>query len=331
MNSAGRIFVLFGALLPSAVWGQMSAISVNAAVCEKIINGESRSSARVRASDKALFKAVEDLPDLSRYRTKLDTHGFNLKVYRLVDNYLENVKISTISQERGQICVEVVADLPPAAVTEVFETGTEPEPEIIPDITEAEEMVLDIEDEVDENVSIAIPPKPEIVINKEISYTDTGTENEKTQPELPQPTTEAPEKTIVFIDKTKFYNGSDTSGFFSALEQVVLQKRGFKAAATLNSPDYILKTKVLKAKVDNVNSETGRLQIVAELELIDTKTSTAQTEHQNRFVLFNSSEDAQKVAANLTRKLLSAGAEKLLAKVRGGVEQDKGGAVITPN
>lgn len=327
MNSAGRILVLFGVLLPSAVWGQMQAISVNAAVCEKIINGESRASARVRATDKASFKAVEDLPDLSSYRTKLDTHGFNLKVYRLVDNYLENVKISTVSQDNGQICVEVSAELPATAVAEVFETNGEPEPEAIPDITEAEEMVLELEDEVDENVSIAIPPKPEIVINKEISYA----EDKEVRPLSPQPAAETPEKTIVFIDKTRFYNGSDTSGFFSALEQVVLQKRGFKAAAVLNSPDYILKTKVLKAKVDNVNSETSRLQIVAALELIDTKTSAVQTEHQNRFVLFNSSDDAQKVAANLTRKLLSAGAEKLLSKAKGDAGQDKNGAVITPN
>lgn len=330
MNSAGRIFVLFGVLLPSVVWGQTQAISVNAAVCEKIINGESRASARVRASDKASFKAVEDLPDLSPYRTKLDTHGFNLKVYSLVDNYLEDVKISTVSQDSGQICVEVSAELPATAVTEVFETNGEPEPEAIPDITAAEEMVLELEDEVEENISIAIPPKPEIVINKEISYTET--ENEPIQIAAQPVSVPVPEKkTIVFIDKTKFYNGSDTSGFFSALEQVILQKKGFKAAAVLNSPDYILKTKILKAKVDNVNSETSRLQIVAALELIDTKTSAVQTEHQNRFVLFNSSDDAQKVAANLTRKLLSAGAEKLFAKVKGSAEPDKRGAVITPN
>lgn len=327
MNLTGRIFVLLGVLLPSVVWGQTQSISVNAAVCEKIINGESKASARVRASDKASFKAVEDLPDLERYRARFDTHGFNLKIYRLVDNYLENVKISTISQDNGQICINVSADLPEAAVSEVFDAAEESELETIPDITEAEEMVLELEDDIEENVSIAIPPKPDIVINKQISYTET----EEAQPEVAEPVVSSPEKTIVFIDKTKFYNGSDTSGFFSALEQVVLQKRGFKAAAILDSPDYILKTKVLKAKVDNINSETSRLQIVAALELIDTKTSSAQTEHQNRFVLFNSSEDAQKVAANLTRKLLSAGAEKLLFKVKSRAEQENGAAVITPN
>lgn len=338
MRFVGSVIVLCSVSASLAAYASDTAISVNASVCEKLINGESRASARVRASDKASFKAVEDLSELSSYRSKLDTHNFNLKVYRLVDNHLEDVQITTTEQSQDKICVRLTAYLPKEAVATVFEAPADTAPEIIADITDAEEMTLDIEDDIDENIAIAIPPKPDIVINKEISYeavAEPQIVSVETQPQpvvLSQPVMPmADNKKIVFIDKTEFYNGSDTAGFFSSLEQIVLHTPGLKAAALPNNPDYILKTKVLKAKVDNVNSETSRLQIVAALELIDTKTSEKMTDHQNRFILFNASDDAQKVASALTRKLLSVGAEKLLAKIKPSPEDKNSSSVITPH
>ena len=42
----------------------------------------------------------------------------------------------------------------------------------------------------------------------------------------------------------------------------------------------------------NINAETSRLHIVVGLELTDPSNSEITTEHQNRFILFNASEDA---------------------------------------
>ena len=57
-------------------------INIFANVCEQISSGESKSSARLRASDKASFKAVEEIPELKRFREYLDPHQFNLKIYQ---------------------------------------------------------------------------------------------------------------------------------------------------------------------------------------------------------------------------------------------------------
>ena len=55
-------------------------INIFANVCEKISNGESKSSARLRASDKASFKAVQEIPELKKYKENVDIHKFNMKV-----------------------------------------------------------------------------------------------------------------------------------------------------------------------------------------------------------------------------------------------------------
>ncbi len=329
----GLISVLLFSLPAMAQIGDNpDGIEVMGAVCERITNGESKSSARVRASDKASFKAVEEIPELSQYREKLDTHHFNLNVYRLVDNYLEDIKINTTSQEAGRVCVEISAYLSVDSITEVFddnETEEETEATLMPDIEPQtdKELALELESEdVVASLKLDIPPKPEITINKNIAY-----ENEETNQPLPFESEDKSGKTVVFIDKTEFYNGASTRGFFAYLEQEIITKRGVVAAASLNNPDYILKTKVLKAKVDNVNSETSRLQIVVAVELTDTETSETLTDHQNRFILFSAQDDAQKTATDLTKKLLSAGVAKLLPKIRTQSVIQSRGEIITPN
>ena len=284
-------------------------IDVFASVCERMINGESKASARVRAADKASFKAVEEIPELNDYRQKMDAHNFNLKVYRLVDNYLEDVRLTTVSQDQQQVCIEVNAYLSQASIAEVF---NEPES-------------LEVEAEVADDVNITVPPKPEIVINQEIAYEDEPVAAFEEE----QPVNQIPE-TVVFIDKTEFYNGTSTDGFFAYIEQKLKEKDGIKAAASMNNPDYVLKAKVLKAKVDAINSQTGRLQVVVALELTNTETSEKVTEHQNGFILFNNADDAQKTAADLTKKLLGEGIAKLLPKIKTS-ERDKSDSMITPN
>lgn len=323
MSHLGKFLGLSCLLFSASAWAQVEAvspdISVFASSCEKMINGESRASARIRAVDKASFKAVENIPELSTYKDSLATHEFNLKVYRLVDNYLEDVKINSSNQSEDNVCVEVSAYLPPSAISEVFAEAQ----------TDNSSLALEEENFVPES-SITIPPKPQITINKAIAY-----DNQPSPPrEEPSPRpvqSKATNSTKVFIDKTEFYNNTSTGGFFAYLEQAVMSKPGIEVIAKLENPDYILKTRVLKARVDNINSQTSRLQIVVAVELVDTSSSKTITDHQNRFVLFSSAEDAQQVASELTRKLFSLGVDKLLPKIKLKQDDKSAQAIITPN
>ena len=314
-------------------------ISVFAETCERIINNESKASARVRASDKASFLAVENIPELSDHKQRLDSHSFNLKIYKLVDNYLEDVKITVTDQTDDKVCVELSAYLPSSSINEIFTEDNVSIDNIneVNDVTDETEdgFVLDIE-RVEKEAKISIPPKPEIVIHEDIAYkdheNDTVIEEDISDnyKEVKIEDDNNSTLTKIYIDRTEFYNGETTSGFFSTIEKELMSKPGIKVISSKNNPDYILKTKILKARVDNVNSETGRLQLVVSIDLIDTETDKTITEHQNRFVLFNLSEDNQKEAANLAKKLFIEGLSKLLPKIKTqSVQSAK--SIITPN
>lgn len=304
-------------------------IDVFANVCEKISADESKSSARLRASDKAAFKGVEEISDLKRYKEKLDTHKFNLKVYKLIDNYLEDMNINVISQDEEYVCVEVSAYIVPSSIYEVFS-----------DVDYQKEEALNIEQEnIEEDVNITVPPKPEIKINEQIAYSNDDSavqdnNKEDTADEILYGKEEIKDfsgkKTSVFIDQTTFYNNTSTNGFFAHIEQEILKNGAVDIQATFDNPNYILKTKVLKAKVDNINSETARLHIVVGIELTDTLSSEVTTEHQNRFILFNTSEDAQSKAAELIKKLLSDGIAKILKNTKFNENISSSNNIITP-
>ena len=81
--------------------------SVYGANCEKIKPGEARSTVRVRVTDKASYLAVSQLPDLKNARVELNEHDFNVMVYNLVDNNIEDMAVRTTKQTPDEICVEV--------------------------------------------------------------------------------------------------------------------------------------------------------------------------------------------------------------------------------
>lgn len=305
-------------------------ISVYAKACEPLRTGEARSGARVRATDKAGFKSVENISALSDIRSQTEPHDFNVLVYNLVDNYLEDMAVRTLEQSNEQICVEVTGYLSPANIDKAYQALREKQKQ------QAEEnrsdtiddfQALEIEsDDLPEAVT-ALPPKPQPKIRDEIAYETAANETA-----APTAETVADNKTAVFVERTKFYNGSDTGVFFDNIKKALGENPEIKATTSKTGVDYVLNTKVLRARVDPINQKTNRLQMVVQLELIETETGTAITEHQNRFILFESSEDEQKVATGLMQKLLEKGCRRLLPKIKTpqSAEQRRNNAVITP-
>ena len=306
-------------------------ISVYAKACEPLRPGEARSGVRVRATDKAGFKSVENISALSDIRSQTAPHDFNVLVYNLVDNYLEDMAVRTLEQSSEQICVEVTGYLSPANIDKAYQSLLEKQKqqaeENRSETTDEDFQALEIEsDDLPEAVT-ALPPKPQPKIRDEIAY-----ETAADSPAAPAAETAADNKTAVFVERTKFYNGSETGGFFDNIKKALGENPGIKATTSKTGADYVLNTKVLRARVDPINQKTNRLQMVVQLELIETETGTAITEHQNRFILFESSEDEQKVASGLMQKLLEKGCRRLLPKIKTpqSAEQRRNNAVITP-
>ena len=72
------------------------------------------------------------------------------------------------------------------------------------------------------------------------------------------------------------------------------------------------------------------MQMVVALELIRTTDSSTLTEHQNRFMLFESTENEQSVAVSLLKKLLRKAAGQILPKIKAKPESYIHSSIITP-
>lgn len=306
-------------------------ISLYAKACEPVRAGESRSGARVRATDKASFKSIENISELTDLRSQMSSHDFNVLVYNLVDNYLEDMAIRTLEQSQEQICVEVTGYLSPFNINKAKNNLSEKQTQQNQEGREqnSDELFLDLETNSDELPEIVtqLPPKPSPKISEEIAYDNTDTNSDALLTK-----DDADDEIIVFVEKTKFYNGSETGGFFSDIKNALRENPDIKATTSKTNADYILETNVLRAKVDPINNKTYRLQMVVQLELTDVATTSVITEHQNRFILFESSDDEQKVASNLMQKLLEKGCRRLLPKIKNlkSSSQKQTSSVITP-
>ena len=301
------------ALLAFNAYAVDDTTGVSYSVCEKIAADESLSSARNRAADKAAFHALEILPAIAAFRDKVAAGAFNTKIYELADNYLQNYRLIANRNQNGDICVTVNADVSLAKIKSAFAAP----------VTSSEAQPLT----ADEN-NINLPPKPDITINHSIAYQ----ENDAVAKVAPTPQTNMPPSrplAVVLVERTEFFDGTSTDKFYPYLRDDLMQLKGLEVTNTPDNPDYVLKTKVLKAKVDSLNAQTSRLHIVVSLTLTDTKTNQSQTEHQNRFILFENSDDAQSTAAGLIRKLFTGGVNKLLPAIKNSLPAGK--EMITPN
>ena len=303
-------------------------ISVYGTDCEKIKAGEARSTVRVRVTDKASYLAVSSLPDLKNAHVELNDHDFNVMVYNLVDNSIEDMAIRTTKQTPDEICVEVTGYISGknifAAIDEALnrqKNSSEPEEEI----NETQQDVEQVEEP--KPVSQEIQSSEVDVSQKQALYAP-ETPAPETQPEIPQtieepaPTQEddylaakAASKGLIFIAPTEFFNNTSSAKYSEILREMFVKSEYFYITDKKELADFVITPKVLRAKVDPINSETNRLQMVISLESYNPATEETDTEHQNRFVLFNSSEDEQEVASKLMKQLFSKAADKIITEL----------------
>ena len=268
----------FAMLMPTAGVGAQS-VEVYGNACEKVVQDESKSSTRVRASDKAVFLGVKKLDALAKAKQVLNEHDINVLVYRLVDEYVTDLSVKTIKDEEEKICVEIRGKLDLQAISEVEE-------EFIKDdapLKEAPpEAVAEIADEI----------KAEVIL----------------KPEDPE------SLALLHIATLEYYNGAKSVKYTEPLKKQFSDNPYFYLTDDAEIADYVVRPKVLKAKVDKLDAGHKRLQMVVTLEISGLEEDVVN-EYQNRFVLFGAEEDEQETAARLLKKLLENAGDGALRKL----------------
>lgn len=306
------------------------AIPIKGTACEKFNASEAKSTIRVRVTDKACFFAVNSINEVSSFRDGMNEHDYNVLVYGLVDNAIEDMTAKTTKQTDEELCVEVSGyinlDNILQAVAEQDKVSASPDLNNQETMTEIVNDVNNSYSELKNIPATVIPPSDDEIIEKHkapLSATENlnlPLEAEKT-PQATPLTDEASaqnfddKRGLVYVAPTEFFDKSTSDTHAQILREMFENDNDYLVTDKKDLADYIIKTKVLRAKVDPINSSTNRLQMVVSVEAEFPDEKASAIEHQNRFVLFKSDENEQEVAANLLKKLFAAAGEKIKDKV----------------
>lgn len=343
--------LLYGLLMVAAIKTEnaaaedLTSIKVQGSACENLKRGETLSTARVRATDAASFNAVSKLDSLKQYKEELDSHDFNVMVYNIVDNYLEDLNVSTQEQNEEKICIEVSGYVSQShveqGIDESFNRQTQ-ETELVDETAEnAADLSAAVTEELNKATDRFEQQQEKMLEEKEIVYEDKPEEQAiitppppvaleqkigpqtEVKPEQPQPLAEEKairQEGLIFVAPTEFFNQTSSDYYSAIIKNWFVDKKGFLITSDSKLADFILRPKILRAKVETVNEESNRLQMVTALELVYAASGKSYTEHQNRFVVYGNDEGEQDVAYRLMKQLLEKSCEELITGMEKYVE-----------
>lgn len=323
-------------------------ISVYGAACEKIKADEPKSSLRVRVTDKASYVAISTLPDLVNVKKDMNEHDYNVMIYNLVDDHLEDMAVRTTKQNEQELCVEVTGYISEKNLFSAIESTLDriAHPDVGEENPETESPVTE-ENPAPQAETVATPA--DSLIESEQSPAEEAVQSElqmpadipaEAQPEADekavfpdiQPQQEPAgeqtdnadkayvrakeaQKGLIYIAPTEFYNNTSSRKQAENLKNLFAGNDFFYITDKPELADYVIRSKVLRAKVDPINSNTNRMQMVVSVERERRDDHEKATEHQNRFMLFTSQDDEQAVAGKLLKQLLEKAGEKIMRDI----------------
>ena len=300
----GVFFLALGIVCSGSAFASSDVAKLSAQACEKINANEAKSTVRVRAADKANFFAVSRLASLKKARNTLDEHNFNVLVYNIVDEFVEDLNVKTTSQNDDEICVEIAGFVNNQNVLKAFDNYM------------SDDISLEQEEDAESivaNVNKVIP-MPAI---------DEKKDEQKTEPLV---------KASVYVEPVEFYNNTASEKYADFIKKQFEESQYFSLTDDKKVANYIVKPKVLKIKADAINTDTFRLHMVLSLGVKGVAEKMEVTEFQNRFILFSKDENEQNVAKGLMQKLFKTAGQKIMDRIDGN-ERRKGNylpEVITP-
>lgn len=312
-------FLIFFPFVSLSAKESVLPMEIKAIACESLQEDEAKSTARVRVTDKATFNAISEIPQLKSYKEKLDSHDFNVMVYTIVDEYIEDFSVKTTEQSDEKICVEIHGFVNPTNVQSAIDATLKKQAvqEEISDDKTTENTAL-LSDEITDHLNKTNP------INND-DFIPPSQENESNI------STESSDLLgRLYVAPVAFFNNTTSDYHAQLIVDSFKNAYNYEIVDSPNDADYLIKTSVLRAKVDALNNSTSRLQMVIAMELSFKDGTSSQTIHQNRFVVFENSENEQNVALKLLTKLFNNAVEQIEVYMQKH-EKEKGNIPVLPS
>lgn len=253
---------------------------IEADACDERLAGDDLQTAENRAIDKASLAAVKTSGLIQGYYENLSDMALNLISYRIIDEYLFDLKHQVTLDDEKQVCVHVEADL-----------------EMAPE---------DLHVLVAEYKASAPIDKVEIAQIAEDVQQETQFK--------PQSLTE---KKLLYIKNLRFWNEAETNIYRQLLQEQLAGSDYFYVTDDISIADYVLEPFVETSHVEGIDAHNRKMQIRLLLNVVaaNNKDLPLISEQQNHFILFTADKDEQQVADTLIRKLLLRAAISVSAQI----------------
>lgn len=328
-----KYFLLLLGFIAFSAQASDDMVKISGTACEIFDSSQPISSVRVRVTDKASYNAVSQIPSLAELRANMLEHDFNVVVYDLVDNRVQDMVVKTTSQDANEICVEVTGGISSQDIITTIANNSPSQAAKEYNFAKANDIIQEQNTPYEEPK----PSKADVMYDGEkdfdkieepttapVAYQDTTDdevlsdiveENISPAVKIDQDEDTATLKALVYVGPVEFSNNTHSYKPISVLKDFFKNEDVYTIIDSPDGADYIITPKVLKAKIDPIDQQNSRLQMVVSTELKINNTDGSISDHQNRFVLFPSNQNEQEVAMNLLKKLLKKSGEKLVQRI----------------
>lgn len=252
---------------------------VSADACDERRAGDDVKTAENRAVDKAALAATKLSAVIQKRYPGLSTNALDLISYRIIDEYMLDAKHTITLEDAGRVCVKLQATI---------EMTTDNLAQLIAEYRDSDmaaSQVVEVAEKVNEQAMF----KP----------------------------TDLSEKKLLFVRPMNFWNGEDTDHYRDFIIGLFSHSDYFYVTDDAQLADYLVTPRLLKAEVDEIDSNNHKMQMQVELDVVSRTMDdfTPLTARQTHFILFAADSDEQEIADNLLRKLLTRAAEEVGAKI----------------
>ena len=253
--------------------------SVTADACDERSRNDDKLTAENRAVDKAGLAAIKLSGVIQQHYPNLSANALDTIAYRIIDEYMSDSRHEVTLADGNRVCVNLHA--------EITLTGEQ-----------LAELVQEYRD------SDAPEEQLEAVV-KQVNAETTF---------KPQ---KLADKKLLYIRKMAFWNGDETGHYKDLLTGLFSHSDYFYVTDDPKLADYVVVPRLLKAEVDEIDTEHHKMQMQLEFEVHAEAIDDFLPIHvkQMHFILFAADKDEQEIADGLLRKLLAKGAEETGAKI----------------
>lgn len=257
---------------------EVESFEVRGNACEKIIGDESLAGARNRAIDKAVFLGLKATPELQEDKKLLNDHDLNVMIYRLVDDYIQDLSSKVTKSDEGKVCVEVSGFINPQSIELVREEFT------------ANRQYRDFNDDDAAQIIQSL--------NNDLSLKPQNIED----------------LALVYVEPLVYFNGKKSLKYAEFLKEKIKDNPYYFLTEKKDLADYVITPKLLKAKVDSLDASHKRIQMVITLEITGLEQDIVVVS-QNRFLLYFAQENQNEITERLLKKLLEAAGTDATRKI----------------